>query len=411
MTIILRFFPNGEFTQGVDTSKKRKRHEHQKRNLSTVRASVSEKHTYLTDFAFGVNGEQVNYYTPGQQFENQRGGIYTYLCEDSKGHHFAYEESTYVLEDVIINEPIGVLMARGEVTPLVHQLIESSPHASKPSRKRLESMTNNMARNIRNAVYLLEQTYGKDNLSFLTLTLPNLSHKDLSKICSKWDYAVDQVLKSLRKRAEKYNIELEYVYCTEIQPKRLKHRNEYAPHLHIVFRGRHGRKTPWIVSPKQIRKTWTSIIASIVSHREFDQSALENLQRIKKSASRYLSKYLSKGKCCNPNSDTEETYTRLSTQWGGMARKLARRVKSSTVRLSSLSNNGRLAIYITCKMDNLRNAGYIKYYKQGFIALSKCEVSGVERGIKVCSGCLSMPTFEGGLERISQHFYKEQGVL
>lgn len=407
MTIILRFFPNGEFTQGVDTSKKRKSHQHQKPNLSTVRASVAEKHTYLTDYAFDDNGEPINYYTPGQQFRNKRKGIYTYLCEDSKGHHFAYEACTYVLPDVIINEPIGVLIARGEMTPLVYQSVESSPQPQKPSRKRLDTMTGNMARNIRNAVYLLEKTYGKDNLSFLTLTLPNLSQEDLSKVCDKWDYMVDQILKGLRKRAEKYDLELEYVYCTEIQPKRLEQRKEYAPHLHIVFRGRNGRKAPWIVTPKQIRKSWASIIASVVHHREFQQSALENLQRIKKSAARYLSKYLSKGKCRNPNSDTEEYEVKLRTQWGGMARKLARLLKKCTSRISSSSNDGELAVYITSQMDNLLDAGLIKYYKQGFITLSKCSVSGVERVLKVGSGCLATPTHEGGLGKIAEYFYQE----
>jgi hypothetical protein len=411
MSIILRFFPNGEFTQGIDTSKKRKPNNHQKSNLSTVHPSVVEQHEYLTNYFFDANGLPVNYYTPGQQFETRDGGIYTYLCEDSKGHHFAFESSNYVLADVIINEPIGVLIVRGDLSPLVHQLVESSPPPPKPSRKRLDSMTNNMARNIRNAVYLLEQEYGKDNLSFLTLTLPDLSAKDLSKVCDRWDYMTDELLKSLRKRCERYNMELEYVYCTEIQTKRLKLKHEYAPHLHIVFRGRNGRKSPWVITPKQIRKSWASIIARVVDHRNFITNALENLQRIKKSAARYLSKYLSKGKCRNSGTGSAENQIKLRTQWGGMARRLAHAVKARTTRLSSAYGDGGLVVHFTCQMDSYVDAGAVKYYKQGFIALSTCSITGMERGIKVCSGCLSIPSLEGGIDRIWEHFHQEQGLL
>lgn len=411
MTIVLRFFPNGEFTQGVDTSNKRKEKHHQKKSLSTVSATVSERHTYLTNFSLDDAENQINYYTPGRQFENRSEGIYTYLCEDSKGHHFAYESETYVLADVVINEPIGALIARGEMTPLVHQMVESSPLPEKPSRKTLEAMTSNMARNIRNGVYLLEQMYGKDNLSFLTLTLPNLSKDDLSKVCDNWDNMTDQILKSLRKRAEKHRMELEYVYCTEIQTKRLEKRNEYAPHLHIVFRGRHGRKTSWFTTPKQVRKSWASIIANVLGHNQFRRDALENLQRIRKSAARYLSKYLSKGKCCNAKADSGENQVKLRTQWGGMARRLSRQIKKCTTRLSSANDNGGLAVYITSTMDDLLKHGFIKYYRYGYIPLHSCEISGVERVIKVCTGCLSAPSYEGGLIPIYEAFYEQQSLL
>jgi hypothetical protein len=402
MTIVIRFFPNGEFTQGIDTSKKRQPHYHLKKNLSTVQPTVAEKHTYLTDFSLDDNGVVVNYYTPGQQFTNADGGIYTYLCKDNQGHHFAYECTSYVLADVIINEPIGVLLARGELSPLVHQSVESSSNPQKPSRKRLLTMTSHMARNIRNGVYLLENEYGKDLMSFLTLTIPNLNHDDLALVSKRWDYMTDEILKEMRKMLDKKGIEFEYVYCTEIQTKRLQQRKEYAPHLHIIFRGRIGKKSPWAISPKQIRKAWTRVISRVVGHREFCNNALENLQRIQKSAARYLAKYMSKGNCCIPQDGFGQHICQLKTQWGGMARSVSRKLRQRTLTIRSDGKYGELAIRFARQVDDYVERRYVKYVYHGFIPLAGSEHEGMERGIKVCAGCLSYPLSKGGMDKICE---------
>jgi hypothetical protein len=259
-------------------------------------------------------------------------------------------------------------------------------------------MTKSMARNIRNGVYLLEQKYSKSNLSFLTLTLPDLNKEDLIACCERWDYMVDQLFKWIRKQTEKKGIKFEYVYCTEIQSKRLQSKKEYAPHLHIVFRGRSGRKGAWCVTPKKVRKAWASIIACVIGHRNFCDTALENIQRIKYSAARYLSKYLSKGKDCRSyESGILGDRGCLRTQWGGMARAIARAIKSCTQAIRSDGSNAELGILFLRQMGELIDAGHVRYFCEGFVILSLCRSTGVERGIKVGSGALSVPTFEGGL--------------
>lgn len=400
--IVLQFYPNGEFSQGVDTSANRRKAREERRYKTYSEYDEECRDGYLRWAGTDSNAD-IRLCVPGQQFENQQGGIYTYLCEDTKGHHYAYECEGYVLEDVLMNEPIGRMVARGELIPLVYQSVESSPAPQNPSRKRLTDMTKNMARNIRNSVYLLEKDYGKDQLSFLTLTLPSLSTDELALICDRWQDMTDQILKWLRKRLQSKGIELEYVYCTEIQSKRLQLRGEYAPHLHIVFRGRNGRKAPWAIAPKMVRKAWTGIIASIVNHRNFRTDALENIQRIKFSAARYLSKYMSKGACSTANVKPGTPIHRLRTQWGGMARKLSRRVKSCTTRITSTSPVERMGTAILRNMDELVSLGIIKYWRQGYISLSVCPYTGVERVLKVGSGCLSTPTYEGGLARVLEY--------
>lgn len=394
MSIILRFFPNGEFTQGVDTIAQRKTHTKKERKHEPLSRECRDG--YLRWVHENPNAD-IHLCVPGQQFTNQRGELYTYLCEDVNGHHYALEGENFVLADVLMNEPIGRMVGRGELTPLVHQSVEFSPEPPKPSRKRLEAMTKNMARNIRNGVYLLEQDYGKDLLSFLTLTLPDLSTEDLSKCCERWDYMTDQLLKSLRKQLLKKGIEFEYVYCTEIQVKRATIRKEYVPHLHIVFRGRSGKKKPWAITPSQIRQAWAGIIANVVAHTQFTKTALENLQRVKYSAARYLGKYLSKGKCCCPPLDEPEAQQKLHTQWGGMARNISQRIKRCTIRLGGLNNNSELAFSILGSMDKLLENGLVNYFAVGYIILGNSSSTGLERVLKVGTGCLRTPTYENGL--------------
>jgi len=399
MTIILQFYPNGEFTQGVDTSKRRHKKEPQERRYDPLTQECRDG--YLRWSGTDSNAD-IRLCVPGQQFENKHRGVYTYLCEDTKGHHYAYECEDYVLPDVLMNEPIGRIVARGELIPLVYQSVESSPITPKPSRKRLASMTRNMARNIRQGVFLLEHMYSKDTLSFLTLTLPDLCAEDLAACCERWDYMTDQILKWLRKRVEKQGIEFQYVYCTEIQTKRLQRRNEYAPHLHCVFRGRSAKKTSWAVTPKQVRQAWKSIITSVVGHANFRADSLENIQRIKYSASRYLSKYLSKGNCCLPSDLGDEPSRNLRTQWGGMARSISKAIKQCTTRITGSHPISNLASDILRGMDELVTAGIVSFWRAGEIVLQICPITGVERVLKVGCGCLANPTITGGLCEVIQ---------
>jgi hypothetical protein len=396
--IVAQFYPNGEFTAGVSTPKRSPAPKTERQYKSVTPYTQQCKEAYLR-WRSQPGNVDVDLRRHGQQFINKHGELYTYLCEDASGHHFALEGVDKVHPDVLMNEPIGRLVARGQLIPLVYQSVEFSPQAPKaPSRKHCEKMTTRMARNIRNAVYLLEEREGKDNLSFLTLTLPDLSQEELAKCCANWGAMTDQMLKSLRKKIEKYADSFDYVYCTEIQPYRYSERGEYAPHLHIIFRGRSHRRCPWYVSPKKIRAAWTAIIAGIIGRRDFCTSALENLQRIRKSAARYLSKYMGKGKNAVPIISGESSPVQpLHCQWGGMARRVARMVRSGITRVASDKASREFLLSFLKRMDELLSLGIIKYCTKSFISIGFCQSAGVERFLPVYSGCLAAPTYSGGL--------------
>lgn len=395
MSIVARFFPNGEFSQGVDTSKKR-RHRERRHKDCTDKNWRQRRDEYLQwrkDLPSHISDSSK--FPDGTFFHSRSGYIYWLEAQSSSSCTLCWEDSGGQLHTTTVLQSIGKVAWEWGLIPLVHQSVES---CDKPeSRKKLPKMSKPMARNIRNAVYLLEQQPGgKDVLSFLTLTLPSLSAEGLKACCDNWDGIVKRFFDWLRITLKRRHNELQHVYCTEIQLKRLQNRNEYAPHLHVVFRGRNGKKCPWAVTPKECRKGWRRAIAHFVDE-SFDDSALENLQRIRRSASRYLSKYLSKGVSIDTDGAKESNVQTLHTQWGGMARTLSKALRMATTRLDCSGRFRESLVYFVGHLEELYLRGYFRYFKRGFIPLGKSESDGIEYGIHVAGGCLSTPTYKGGL--------------
>jgi hypothetical protein len=403
MGIVAKFFPNGEFSHGVDTSQRRRDRRRDDANAD-IPLNLERRDEYLRWIENAEIQKAVSSASAPSEWVSSTGRVYTLIQLSVDSCSLAWFDDTK--DNLYTSEfprPFRSIAFEFGLTPLVYQTVESSQESK--SRKKLDSMTRSMGRNIRNAVYLLEQMPGgKDVLSFLTLTLPDLSSDGLAICCKNWLAMTDQFLKWLRDRLETKGIEFYYVYCTEIQPKRLQSRSEYAPHLHIVFRGRGGRKLPWAITPKQARKAWARCISKFVSE-SFTSTALENIQRIKYSAARYLAKYLSKGKCRLPQTPEASSISQLKTQWGGMCRLLSRRIREFTTVLgeSRVSSNSLLAfVRAIPRFIELR---IINYYKPGFITLGYDEVSGLEYGLHVGCGCLSTPTYEGGALPIIEFVY------
>lgn len=397
MSIILQFLPNGEFTKGVDTSKRRRsRLERLSDRLVENRAPVIAVHVCAEMNADILDEASLR----GQQYISAMGSIWTYLCADMDGYHYAVENKygeTWELKSE--HSPLR-LEGMGELRPIPlgssdGRIFTETP----PSRKKCLAMTKSMARNIRNAGYLLEQMYGKDNLSFLTLTVPNLPSDDLNRVTENWGRLVDQFLKWLRSVLEVKGIPFEYVYCTEIQTKRLEKHGQFALHIHLLFRGRRNTRSPWAVTPKAVRKAWVRCLKSVCVN-DFEQRALENLQRIKRSASGYLSKYLSKGSTSSIGGHTEKNIPTFKGHWGGMARRLRDLIKRCTVRLCERSCDQPIAVAFVSRISELVADGLVSYYAEGCIPINVREGENTGWGLRVGVGCLKRPTYQGGLNSV-----------
>lgn len=394
MSIILQFLPNGEFTKGVDTStQRRSRLERLSTRLVNDRSPVTAVHVCAEMNAEILDEASLR----GTQYISAMGSTWTYLCADMDGYHYAVENEygeTWQLQSE--HSPLR-LQGMGELRPVPLGLSDGRIFTEPPpSRKKCLSMTKSMARNIRNAGYLLEQSYGKDNLSFLTLTLPTLPDSEFQKITENWGKMVDQFLKWMRSTLGTKGMEFEYVYCTEVQTKRLENHGQYALHLHLLFRGRINKRSNWAVTPKKCRKAWVRCLKSVCSE-DFRDCALENLQRIKRSASGYLSKYLSKGASADVNGDSQKDNPRFRGHWGGMCRALSRRIRGSTIRLNNAHDVREYVNTFLSRMEGLLEAGLVRYYTEGCIPINLQAGKDAGWGLRVGVGCLKRPTYQGGL--------------
>jgi hypothetical protein len=411
--IIAKFFPNGEFSQGVDTSKSRKPPKVLPcplpgyfDDMGIWNAEVRSLPIRIEEYReISSKYDLSQWCLPGFRFGSKSGFEYEVISHDWRGTELEWTDKSGKVYRGYTIVPMYQWACNPSIFPLVYPSVESS---DTPSRKKLEKMTKPMARNIRNACYLLEQDVGKDRLSFLTLTLPNLSTEELGLCCSRWDRMVGQFLDWLAVTIKRKGGAFQYIYCTEIQTKRLQSGGGYAPHLHLIYQGRgNGKKTSWYVTPKKCRSAWTKCIVSVVGHSKFDNRALENLQRVKYSAGGYLSKYLSKGGCLDGEAADKSGVTLLRTQWGGMSRSLSRSIRSATQRLSTDSTPDGFMRWLLCSYQYLCDIGVLKYYKISLIDLSPHGFKGA-RFLKGCTGCLSVPTFVGGLLDVFERFYYQE---
>lgn len=402
MSIIARFFPNGEFTQGVSSTRRRDKRTHPLEGYTKTYDDYGKVSLQWERRDMEVTERSISAFIGNAYISNLTQRYYVCVAMNAKMHpSMQWEDDTgktYITDYTV---PIGVLVKRGELSPLGSS---DSPILEKnaETRKKLLTMTRKMARNIRNYTYILEREHGKDVLSFLTLTLPSLPIQDMTAICQQWGRLTNEILKWLQYNVEKRNIEFQYVYCTEIQEKRLEKLHEYAPHLHIVFRGRSGKKEPWAITPKQVRKAWLRLLSRCVGHRVKSDSC-ENLQRIKHSAARYLSKYISKG--CNKNVSASDTNTapELHVQWGGSSRSLSKACKRETQVIGGTKETEQLAVLILRCLPHGVKRGVLRFWHQSHIPLGASNSEGYQRYLKVSVGCLAFPLSEGGLEKLIKY--------
>jgi hypothetical protein len=397
MTIVLQFYPNGEFSQGVDTSASRRKKKQRRHRIVQRRdADISTQTSRYAQITASIPADKIE--APGTQYKNRRGDILTVLHACDEGVTLAREVNGEGVDAYTTKYSIYDMIDKGDLSPLVYQSVEFCDKHK--NRKILDSMTRRMARNIRNAAFLLErQPGGKDVLSFLTLTLPSLSPEGIQACVANWDALSKRFFDWLRVTLTRKGIEFQYVYCTEVQTKRLQERGEYAPHLHIIFRGRNGKKKPWAITPKQARKAWRRCIDSIVDEL-YDDSALENLQRVRRSAGRYLSKYLSKGAKNVTFGNEELGFTPLRTHWGGMARSLSQSIRRHIIRLDTQGNLRELVLVFLRSMDELLECGLVRHWKAGFIPLGGFDPEGNQRGLHVGTGSLAIAAYSGGVSAV-----------
>lgn len=168
----------------------------------------------------------------------------------------------------------------------------STPSNSQKTRRGLNGITGHAANQVRDAVWWLEQKYGKSRLTFATWTIPPVA----MGVIQSWGEFVRLLLAKLVYRLEREGLPTYVVGVTEVQTERAANHGGLPLHLHWVFVGRHFN-AHWFLEPQEADDLLFATLQNFcpVINRE-DVKASGRLESIKKSAVGYLGKYLSKGK-------------------------------------------------------------------------------------------------------------------
>lgn len=185
---------------------------------------------------------------------------------------------------------------------------------------------------VRNGAYLLQRKYGKQNLSFLTLTLPSVTVEESERIGKFWSEIVRKFLQSLRRLLQRRSMPEAIVACTEIQESRLESSGVLGLHLHLIFVGRLA-KSAWAISYKDARRLWKRELERVIG-RELDCSSVENLERVKHDAEQYLGKYMSKGVGVVQRLIEMGFANSLPSSWWSMSQELKCAVKGGVEHLT-----------------------------------------------------------------------------
>ncbi len=213
-----------------------------------------------------------------------------------------------------------------------------------PKARGRRGMTRYNKRLIVNSVTLLERRHGKETLSFLTLTLPSECSSlspHLYAECKR------QMLQWLQRSLARCGLPTCVIGCTEVQSRRLDHIGQFALHEHWIFKGREKYKG-WALQPKAFAQVWIRILANVYKLGALPESACSStrVESIRKSASAYLGKYVSKGEKCVQQMIQDGYEEFLPSSWVTKTREMLSMFRESIVKIT-----GSRATFLS---DNLR---------------------------------------------------------
>jgi len=287
-------------------------------------------------------------------------------------------------------DPVGRKLEQGRSLEFTYL-----PNCHRPSRidrvpRGTHGLTSHGKLYLENAAYLLERDYGKERLAMLTLTLPNLDDVSTEYLSRNWANILRKSKQELFREIERKGGVKDYCAVTEVQTKRYLKYGQIAYHLHMLYVASRSKDNDWYLTPHEISSIWKRIIKNqlnkgfqdgqlLVNYLEDHREKLDKFwgidcQKIKKSASAYLCKYLSKGDACLAK-ELKDSGLLVAT-WYHLAKSIRQKIKQETIKLSesfcsyidrnyeSLKDNKTLYRYLHfCPIELPKVEGYDKPYQ------------------------------------------------
>lgn len=222
-------------------------------------------------------------------------------------------------------------------------LFINSPKLSRDSRGSYgkHGITSFGKKVVRNASLLLERKYTKERLGFVTCTIPTFPKEYHEAINAHWSEIVRRFYQKLKRQLEKVGRPFIYVGVTEIQEKRFAKFGVPCPHLHFVYLSRSNSRSDYWIYVCQIHRAWNHALYEGLKIAGFSLSmdgdavfGSVSCQRVKKSVSAYLGKYMSKGNKVL-EAMKEKGWDKFPKQWWTACKFCKKLFKDSLISLPS----------------------------------------------------------------------------
>ncbi|NJK72340.1 MAG: hypothetical protein HC926_03075 [Synechococcaceae cyanobacterium SM2_3_60] len=283
------------------------------------------------------------------------------------------------------------------------------------ARRGGKGVTSFNRRQVRSGAALLEKTFGRKQLSFLTATLPCRSIRHLALVADQADRVLDIAVKRLHRLLKSKGLPTDYVAVWELQERG-------ALHLHLLCLGRHPWSS-WAIHTHDWDSIWEDAVSAVLGEEGAGLSFRSScrIERPRLSVARELSKYLSKGSKSQIDSLQETLKQQCSSasiqpidllprSWVSMSKTLKNAIEEGTVRLAVEVEKSKLDWY---ELENLtRKTGKCvsKPKEAGGGALTR--IHKTEHGFPVClSGRLVVADIYVLLDALSQLGISQGGGL
>lgn len=189
------------------------------------------------------------------------------------------------------------------------------------------------AKLVRNACVRLEKDFGKDRISFLTVTLPDLDKENLDGAIASWGEIVRKYHQWIRRTLIARGLPPHIVGVTEVQTERYHKYGFLGYHLHLAFVGRQAYRG-WAIDKLEFREAWNRILKAHLPHPESVRywNASARVERVEYSLEGYLGKYLTKGSREVKTVALEHGEEFLVSSWHTISKELRNKVLRERIR-------------------------------------------------------------------------------
>lgn len=249
--------------------------------------------------------------------------------------------------------------------------IYDKPAAVEFERRRhgLKGLTSSGARKVRNACFVIERDAPAKSVTFATVTLPDSLTDDQLRLAHlNWGKIIEHYTREMRRVLIAAGLPGKIVGVSEVQPKRYAATGVPFLHAHFVCQGR-ARGGGWAISPSKHDEIWQRALRNVVGDLVGGVQSACQLAVVRKSASQYLSKYMSKGGDMIDEIAGGYFADWLPRRWYHLSRKLLDGIKSEIQQ----------SAYIAQSLTALRYAepSLFKYWRDIFIAVDGSEDYGI----------------------------------